>query len=181
MSTSLGKESYVGRLIVSEKIIVDGDIESTQKIIGKAQDKHHLHHTGSIFYLKYHEHHQLESVSTTNGTSLVEWIATADHNVQTGDEIHIGTFNNTLDNVNGIPNSALRGTFTVTSVDATGKKLTVTVSSAATSTSLVSDVNALLRITRYKSLNMQGRGVTWAHSTTEPTAVHTNPVEEFKS
>jgi hypothetical protein len=181
---SLGNEAYVGRLIVRDNITVEGGITSTHKIIGEGQDIHHFRHNGSVFYLKYNEHHQLDSVSTTSGSTTVEWTATAAHNVEAGDTIHIGTFNNTGSDVSGIPNSELRGTFTVDSVAAVAgvtQKLSVTVPTAATSTDVSTNVNALLRITRYKSLNMQGRDVTWAHSTTEPSALHLNPVEEFKS
>ena len=172
---SIGTDAYVDRLIVRDNLLVNGEIASTHKKIGTGYDTGELHHVRSMFYLKYEESHQCSTVTTSDGSSLVLLELTANHGLTDTDTIHIGSVASPNGvTVNGMPISAIKGTHLVTAVP-DDDHIVFDVGVVATNDGVAAGVSCIVRIHRYKSLDMAGTGVTWEHSTTEPTGVHANP------
>ena len=178
---SLGKSAHCTDF-VCDNLTVNNPTSSSHKILGPALNQGSLHHTGSIFYMKWSTIHQVTSVRTYVGDSgipdnAVEIALSADHLLSGGDTFAIGDLPYTIagptTEIDGIPASEIVGTHTVHSIPADNRLRFLTTSNA-TFASLHTTIIPLLSITRYKYLDMHGSGVAWQHSTTEPTSSFTN-------
>lgn len=187
--SGLGSEAYVQRLVVSESIkvprvkgdlIATGSVHGIHKTIGEAMNKHHLKQKGSVFYLQYDEFHQISAISTTNSQSSVVVTTTAAiANLASSDVITIIDFN--LEEVNNIPRSEIVKDHTLASnptSSGSDSVITLTTTSAADATqSITSNVSGLLRVRRFKYIDMASSTTTWVYSTSLPDNVtpgHTN-------
>ena len=168
--TSLGSEAYVGRLTVTQDLSVTGGVTASHKNVGSTYDLGRLSQNGSVFYLKFEQRHQAVGINVGVGSNTVQLTLTADHGIAVGDTVHVGT---NIGAYGGIPAAELQGTHVVTAVPAADRFL-YTVPTTATSSAL-SAAAPIIRIDRYRSIDMHGDGVTWVSGTTLPTPVHTNP------
>ena len=182
---SLGREAYCGSLKIREDLTVagringdltvDGSITAKSKHIGDANNLGELHHSGSIFYIKWSAVHQAASLTTVDASDEVTWATTAAHGLAQNDVVHVSAPppNPTpITEVNGIPAAELTGTFTVQS--ATTNTFTVQVATAATSAGTSTQAIPLVRVDRYKYTDMNATNNTWSVSTTLPAPSHTN-------
>ena len=167
---SIGKEAYVTKLVADE-IQVTGVVNSSHKVIGAAKNEGELHHKGSIFYCKFSNVHQVDEADTTTGQASITYTVASAHDLSVGDTVRLGTqFSGTA--VDGIPVTELIGLKTVSAVPSS-TKFTVSTTTAANST----DTHAqtpLLRIDRYKYIDLNTNASTWSSSTSEPSPSHTN-------
>ena len=175
---SLGKEAYVGRLIVSESVEIAGTLKTTQsvqsnhKVVG-SDDKNlvQIHQTGSIFYLKWSHIEQITLFETTaNSTEVV--VVVIGHNVEPGNVFVVDSLAGVAD-INGIIAEHIEGPRTVSSIgDSTIFRFNA--GGPATTTGTIYGVEPLIRIDRYKFIDLATSSATWSHSTTKPTPPHTN-------
>jgi hypothetical protein len=160
-------------------------MQSTHKIIGSdSKNTSGLHQKGSILYAKYSKLHQCDQISTINGSSTVTWRTTAEHGLNNGDTVRIQKLPNNptpVTVVNGLPASALEGSFTVTVSGHSSFSVIVT-GHTATTTGVDQVAVPLVAIDRYVYIDIADPSTTsWTHSTTEPTPSHTNEQENFFS
>ena len=175
---SLGKEAYVGRLIASESVEIAGtlktsqSVQSSHKVVG-SDDKNlvQIHQTGSIFYLKWSHVEQITTFETTaNSTEVV--VVVIGHNVEPGDVFVVDSLAGVAD-INGIIPEYIEGPRTVTSIgDSTIFRFNA--GGPATTTGTIYGVEPLIRIERYKFIDLATSSATWSHSTTKPHPPHTN-------
>lgn len=171
MTSSLGKSAYVGRL-VADSIEVKNEVNSSHKVIGSEMNEGSLHHVGSIFFVKWSAIHQINEAETQNGTSSITYTTNAAHGLDVGDTVHINSsFGST--SVAGIPLAELTGTKVVTAVDSVNKKFTVATITQANDTGNES-ITPLVRVDRYKYIDLNTNVSTWNSSSTEPAPGHTN-------
>ena len=175
---SLGKEAYVGRLIASESVEIAGTLKTTQsvqsnhKVVGE-DDKNlvQIHQTGSVFYLKWSHIEQIITFETTaNSTEVV--VVVIGHNVEPGNVFVVDSLAGVAD-INGIIAEHIEGPRTVSSIgDSTIFRFNA--GGPATTTGTIYGVEPLIRIDRYKFIDLATSSATWSHSTTKPTPPHTN-------
>jgi hypothetical protein len=175
---SLGNEAYVGRLIARESVEIAGTLKTTQsvqsnhKVVG-SDDKNlvQIHQTGSIFYLKWSHVEQITLFETTaNSTEVV--VVVIGHNVELGDVVFVDSLGGIAD-INGIIPEHIEGPRTVTSIgDSTIFRFNA--GGPATSTGTIYGVEPLIRIDRYKFIDLATSSATWSYSTTKPIVPHTN-------
>ena len=169
--TSLGDNAYCTRLIARESIKVNGHIESTHKLIGlDSKNKAELHQNGSIFFLKYGHVERISAIETVDGSPVVTVDFNSAHGMQVGDTFHIG---NTTADMNGIPANKIEGTHVVTVMsDIVAFSFNCGVN--ATSSGYTAAVTPLMRIDRYKYIDLSASNSSWTNSTTYPIASHIN-------
>ena len=175
---SLGNEAYVGRLIVSEsidiacKVKTSGSVQCSHKVVGE-DDKNlvQIHQTGSIFYLKWSHIEQITLFETTaNSTEVV--VVVIGHNVQPGDVFVVDSLAGVAD-INGIIPEYIEGPRSVSSIgDSTIFRFNA--GGPATTTGTVYGVEPLIRIDRYKFIDLATSSADWSYSTTKPHPPHTN-------
>lgn len=183
--TSLGNAAHVGELTVRDKLIVSGEVKSTNKVIGAdSKNTCGLHQKGSILYAKYPKLHQCDLISTVSGSSTVTWRTTAPHGLINNDTVRIQRLPDNpgpVTVVNGLPASALEGSFTATVAGSSTFQVTVA-GHTATATGVNQQAVPLMAIDRYVYIDLANTTTTaWTHSTSEPTPTHTNTSENFFS
>ena len=181
-SVSIGDLAYVDKLIAKDilatNIQVDGSLKTTSsitashKVLGE-DDKNlvQIHQTGSIFYLKWSHIEQITTFETTaNSTEVV--VVVIGHNVEPGDVFIVDSLAGVAD-INGILAEYIEGPRTVTSLgDSTIFRFNA--GGPATTTGTIYGVEPLIRIERYKFIDLATSSATWNHSTTKPHPPHTN-------
>ena len=175
---SLGNEAYVGRLIVSDsidiagKVKTNGSVQCSHKVVGE-DDKNlvQIHQTGSIFYLKWSHVEQITTFETTaNSTEVV--VVVIGHNVEPGDVFVVDSLAGVAD-INGIIPEYIEGPRSVSSIgDSTIFRFNA--GGPATITGTVYGVEPLIRIDRYKFIDLATSSADWSYSTTKPHPPHTN-------
>jgi len=171
---SLGDAAQVGTLTCDTLHVKNG------KTIGNdSKNVSIIQQSGSVVYFSYDEYHQLSNFKTTNTTNVVEVTFSAPHNLQgggSGDTIYISQL--TVDELNGIPKASVESTFSVhNKID--NDTIEFMAHQIASSSGTVAGALALVRIRRYKSLDLAGAGVTWVQEAHEPTASHTNRADRW--
>ena len=175
---SLGKEAYVGKLIVSDsvdiagKVKTSGSVQCSHNVVG-SDDKNlvQIHQTGSIFYLKWSHVEQITTFETTaNSTEVV--VVVIGHNVEPGDVFIVDNLAGVAD-INGIIPEYIEGPRSVSSIgDSTIFRFNA--GGPATITGTVYGVEPLIRIDRYKFIDLATSSADWSYSTTKPHPPHTN-------
>ena len=181
-SVSIGDLAYVDKLIAKDiqatNIQVNGSLKTTSsitashKVLGE-DDKNlvQIHQTGSVFYLKWSHIEQIITFETTaNSTEVV--VVVIGHNVEPGDVFIVDSLAGVAD-INGIIAEYIEGPRTVTSLgDSTIFRFNA--GGPATTTGTIYGVEPLIRIERYKFIDLATSSATWSHSTTKPHPPHTN-------
>ena len=181
-SVSIGDLAYVDKLIAKDiqakNIQVNGSLKTTSsitashKVLGE-DDKNlvQIHQTGSVFYLKWSHIEQIITFETTaNSTEVV--VVVIGHNVEPGDVFIVDSLAGVAD-INGILAEYIEGPRTVTSLgDSTIFRFNA--GGPATTTGTIYGVEPLIRIERYKFIDLATSSATWSHSTTKPHPPHTN-------
>ena len=181
-SVSIGDLAYVDKLIANDiqakDIQVNGSLKTTSsitashKVVGE-DDKNlvQIHQTGSIFYLKWSHIEQITTFETTaNSTEVV--VVVIGHNVEPGNVFIVDSLAGVTD-INGIIAEHIEGPRTVTSIgDSTIFRFNA--GGPATTTGTIYGVEPLIRIDRYKFIDLATSSAIWSHSTTKPSPPHTN-------
>lgn len=177
---SIGDNATVGRLVCDE-LKIKGETHSHSKKIGA--DPHNqceLQQIGSIFYFKYSVYHQIQSFTTIDTSQTVRVVldSNVEHGLVTGDVVTIENsviFENV--DINGIMFSEISGPHYV-SIDGLASSNysfnMPNISSQATSTGSVESITPLVRIDRYKYIDMASTSNIWQSSTQIPTIEHEN-------
>ena len=176
-SVSIGDLAYVDKLIAKD-VQVNGSIKTTSsitsshKVVGSDdKDLVQIHQTGSIFYLKWSHVEQIASFETTaNSTEVV--VVVIGHGLAAGDVFTIANMPGITD-INGIVAEDIEGPRTVSYVDDT-TIFRFNAGSPANVTGVVTGVEPLIKINRYKFIDMATSSATWSYSTTTPLPPHTN-------
>lgn len=162
--------------IVSSDLVVLGEVHARQKTLHDGgMHKHVIKQLGSIIYFMFEEYHSINRLGTTAGTKNVVLNATTNVGL-VGSGSRVEVLNLSVEDINGIPSSELVGGHVTTGSYPTAFIIT-SVSDAASSGTV--DCSGLIRIRRYKYLDMHGNGVTWEYSSTLPTHAHTNTEVDY--
>jgi hypothetical protein len=174
MTTSIDNV-FINNLRVLNALTVDGPTTSSHKEVGSdSKNRVQLHQNGSLFYLKFSHVLQIDSFTTTDASTDVLLTLNDTHGVANGSTIHIDTITDAAD-IGGIDVASIQGTHVVHAVHATdGDKLSIRLGAAATASEVVTAVQPLVRIDRYKSTDMLTANGLWVASTALPTPSHTN-------
>ena len=181
-SISIGDLAYVDKLIANDiqakDIQVNGSLKTSSsitashKVVGE-DDKNlvQIHQSGSIFYLKWSHIEQITTFETTaNSTEVV--VVVIGHNVEPGDVFIVDSLAGVAD-INGIIAEYIEGPRSVSSIgDSTIFRFNA--GGPATTTGTVYGVEPLIRIDRYKFIDLATSSADWSYSTTKPHPPHTN-------
>ena len=166
---SLGQLAYADKLQCND-IASDSVTCSHHKYSGDVA----LKQEDSMLYVRFDEQHQCTQVEAASGNSQVEWTIGVAHNLSVGDTVHVGSYGAGPDaDMRGIPHAKLQGTFLVTAVGSS-TKFSVESTVNATSSGVGNQVSAVMKVERYKYLDLHSSGAAWAYSTVKPSAGHTN-------
>lgn len=157
--------------IVSSDLIVMGEVHAYQKTLNDTsrKHKHTLKQEGSVFYLQFEEFHQITSMTSTDSQNSLIVTSGTTLNLSNGDTVKIMDLSVT--DVNSIPKEDIVGEHVISNAQTSAFSITCSTTASDSGTSTVS---GLLRIRRYKYLDMHGNGVAWKYGTTLPTSSHTN-------
>ena len=195
MSVSIGKETQGGNLKLSGNLTASGDVvcnslRTTAQIDvgsikiddGSANNHVEKHHTGSIFYFKYSQYHEISVFkSSTDGSCTLT--LNPEHGKGTTMDLTVHVIPPALSTVMtslGLPTDTLDGAQSASTVAMLAKTSSphpnqLKIDNAAFTTSQTFFGSyGLVRIDNYVSIDLLSDTPLWTHSTTPPVATHIN-------
>ena len=170
-------------ITLNAPVTASSSVASSHKVIGSdSMNLGQIHQKGSVFYLQWSHVEQVTEITTTNGSANI-LLTVAHHGLKAGDYFYIQDLGAGAGDANGIPFADIRGGLpgggrvagTMDPSDpAFEDKIPITALSPATSSGTTSTLTPIIRIDRYKFIDMAKSDAVWNYDTQEPTPPHIN-------
>lgn len=165
-------------ITLNAPVTASSSVASSHKVIGSdSMNLGQIHQKGSVFYLKWSHVEQVTEITTTNGSANIS-LTVAGHGLNTGEYFYIQNLGAGAGDANGIPFADIRGGLAgggrVAGTITDNNKIPITALSAATSSGTTTTLTPIIRIDRYKFIDMAKSDAVWNFATSEPNPPHTN-------